>query len=412
MLVNDNRAKGVLRFSRNYKAVALISITIARAVYALNWYTLSPGLSQVSHDFSVSTTNLGILEAAFLVGAGTFQIPSTIGAARWGAKSLCVGGMLVIAGSNIFGGFANSFALLILLRFMLGIGASMFFAPAIAVVGDLFQDQNQGLAIGIYNSAFSVGGSFALFGWAYIDSLYTWRGGLILGAVLAGALGIENYIVIRHSEKFRDEASKSIEAAKGVLKNKQVWLLGFGIVGVWAAYYVVGQFLPFFEETARHLDLSTSSFMTTQIFLWPIPASIIGGYTSDRFRNRRQFMLIPSVVFGIATALIGFANFSESWLIMITLGIADAFIFTALYASVYQMPELDKDQRIISIALMNTIQITGAFIGPLLFSYFASISYSDGWLAIGIFVLPFCVALTIAREPFKINRRKVTRLES
>ena len=393
--------KGIENFSQNYKILVLISITIARAVYALNWYTLSPDLSQVSKAFTVSTSNLGILEAAFLVGAGLFQIPSTIGSARWGTKSFCVGGMLLIGASNLFAGLANSFALLVLLRFTLGIGASMFFAPAIAVVGQLFRSERQGLAIGIYNSAFSIGGSFALFGWAYVDSFFTWRGGLIIGAVLAVALGVENYIIIRRSNEEPGKLSRAIEAAKGVLRNKQVWLLGSGIIGVWAGYYVIGQFLPFFEETVRGVSGNTASLMAAQIFLWPIPGAVLGGILSDRYRNRRQFMLIPSLVFGAGTALLGFSTFDETWLILVILGIADSFIFTALYASVYQMPELNFDQKIMSIALMNSIEITGAFFGPVVFSRVASFSYSYAWLAVGILIIPFCFALAIAREPFK-----------
>jgi predicted MFS family arabinose efflux permease len=397
---------GIKQLSKNYKIVVLVSITVARAVYALNWYTLSPGLSQVAHDFQVSTSNIGILEATFLFGAGLFQIPSTIGAARWGAKSLCVAGMLVICASNLLGGLANSFSLLVLLRFILGIGVSTFFAPAIAVVTELFQNEREGLLIGIYNSAFSVGGSFALFGWAYFDTFFTWRGGLMIGAILAGIIGVENYFLIRNSTDQQFEKQTPIEALRGVFKNKEVWLLSFGLVGIWSAYYVVGQLLPFFEETLKNLDTNTSSFMAAQIFLWPIPASVLGGYLSDRFRNRRLFMIIPGLVMGILISLIGLANFTESWLIVIIIGITDAFIFTALYASVYQMPELDKNQKIISIALMNSVQITGAFFGPLLYSYLALNSYTYAWLAVGIFVLPFLLALVVAKEPFASIGRK------
>jgi MFS family permease len=403
-LAGKRKVADKFSFLRDYRLIALFSITIARGVYALNWYTLAPGLPQVSRDFGISTADLGILESAFLEGAGIFQIPSTIGAARFGPKSICVAGMLLMGGSNILCGFANSFSSLVLLRLIAGVGASMFFAPAIAVVTELFQGNRQGLAIGLYNSAFSIGGSIAFFGWGYIDSIFDWRGGVIIGGILAAALGIENQVVIRKMET--SSPAKPLEAAIGVLRNRQVWLLSVGLIGVWASYYVVGQLLPFFEETIKHVAPGAATLMTAQIFLWPIPASLLGGYLSDRFHNRRQFMLIPSILFGIATALVGYLNFFETFSIMILLGILDAFIFTALYASVYQMLELNGDQKIISISLMNSVQITGAFVGPILFAYFASTSYSLAWLAVGTFVLPFCVALVIAREPFKLGKER------
>jgi predicted MFS family arabinose efflux permease len=401
--LKDFRNNGAI-LSKNYKMLVLISVTIARAVYAMNWYTLSPGLSLVAKTFDVSTANLGILESTFLVGAGLFQIPSTIGSSKWGFKPFVVGGLLLIGITNVLGGLAETFSELVVLRFFLGIGASMFFAPAIGVVGRLFQNEKQGLAIGLYNSAFNVGGVVALFGWSYVISFLGWRGGLILGAILAIALGIENQIVIRYSEREEEKAPgrpSPIQSATTVLKNGQVWLLGIGILGVWAAVYVIAQFLPYFEETVNGVSSTTASLLGAQIFLWSVPASIIGGYLSDRFRNRRYFMLFPSIALGVLTAIIGVANLNESWLILFSIGVTDAFAFTALYASVYQMPELRVDQKIIAIALMNAVQISSSFFAPILFSYLATRSYFLAWLGTGLFVLPFCIALLIAKEPFK-----------
>lgn len=388
------------QFSRNYKILVLVSVTFSRAIYALNWYTLSPGLAQVSRDFAVSSASLGILESAFLAGAGIFQLPSTIASAKWGAKSLCVGGMLLIALSNILAGLTGSFTVLILLRFTLGIGASMFFAPAIALVGNLFKNERQGLALGIYNSAFNLGGSVALFGWAYIDGLFGWRDGLIIGAILAAALGIENLIVIRHSGKDPSPESRVIAQAKGVLKNKQVWLLSIGIIGLWAGYYVAGQFIPYYEETANSVQLSTSSFLAAQLLLWPVFGAILGGYLSDRLQNRKMFMLIPTIVFGVAISFLGIANLPQSFALVILLGLMDSFIFTTLYASPYQMQELKSDQKIISISLMNSVQITGAFVGPIIFTLVEETSPVFSWVAIGVFVLAFTPALILAKEPF------------
>jgi MFS family permease len=377
--------------SKSYKLILLASITCARAVYSLNWYTLSPGLSQVSQQFGVSTSGLGILESSFLVGAGLFQIPSTVASARWGGKSLAVSGLLVIAASNIASALANTFGLLIVFRFLLGIGVAMFFAPALGIVGRIFRDERQGLSIGIYNSAFNVGGAVALFGWAYIDAIFTWRGGLIIGAVLAAALGVENIAIVRNSDRREED----------VVPNEQVWLFAIGNIGVWAAFYVVGQFLPFFEETVRGVNYGNASFLAAQLFLWPIPGSIVGGILSDRFRNRRYFMLFPGLLFGVITCLVGIASYPETWGILITMGLTDSFIFSAMYASVYQMRELNPNQKIMSISLMNAVQITGAFVGPILFSYTAtSLSYTYAWLSIGAFVFPFCIALIIAKEPF------------
>ena len=57
-------------FSSRYKITVLLAIAIARVIYSLNWYTLSPGLYQVESGFHASIQSLGVLESAFLLGAG------------------------------------------------------------------------------------------------------------------------------------------------------------------------------------------------------------------------------------------------------------------------------------------------------------------------------------------------------
>ena len=340
------------------------------------------------------------MESAFLVGAGLFQIPASYAATRYNAKLLAVSGLFLVALANGAGALAPNFDMLLIMRFVLGIGAAMFFSPAISIVAPLFKGERQGLALGIYNSSFSMGGALALLGWSFFVQLYSWRGGLLLGAVLAAAASSMLLIVIRHSEKgFASENPN--RALVGVLKNKQIWLMGVGIIGLWSAYYAVTQFLPFFETRVNLLDPQLSGVLASLILVMPIPGALIGGFLSDRLHNRKIFMLFPAIIFGVGTALIGFSDFYESLALFAVLGLADAFAFTAMYASPFQIGELSLGQKSISISLMNSVQILGAFVLPILFAGVAvAQGYEEAWVAAGVFCLVFVPFLVFIKEPF------------
>jgi MFS family permease len=112
--------------------------------------------------------------------------------------------------------------------------------------------------------------------------------------------------------------------------------------------------------------------------------------------------LYPTMIFGICAALIGFANLEETVALLVVLGVMDSFTFTSMYASPFQMEELSFEQKAISISLMNSIQIIGAFVMPIAFtSIAASSSYTLAWVVTGLFCLAFVPLLLFVREPFK-----------
>jgi MFS family permease len=393
-------------FSNQYKVLALVCITFARIVYSLNWFTLSPGLGQVATQLNVSLPSLGILESGFLVGAGLFQLPGSYLSSRSNPKLLAILGLAVMAGANGLGAYSPNVDVLIFTRFLLGLGAALFFSPAIAVVTPLFGRERQGIALGIYNSGFSVGGAIGLFGWSYVVDAYGWRDSLLIGAFLLVAALILMQAVIRNV--VRDPAKKQDagRALARVLKNRQVWLIAVGPIGMWSAFYVVGQLLPFYENSVRGVSLALSGFMASMILIVPIFGAPLGGWLSDRLKNRKAFLVYPPIIFGVAVALLGYAGFGGSVAILATLGLMDALTFTAMYAAPYQMDDLNDDQRVISISLMNGVQIIGSFILPVAFTIIAkSNGYDLAWVVSGIFVIAFVPFLLFVKEPFKLSSR-------
>lgn len=391
------------RFSNRYKATILFSITLARIVYSINWFTLSPGLYQVANDFSASLPSLGILEAAFLIGAGCFQIPASYAATRWNAKILVVAGLALIALSNGLGALAPSLTILIIMRFVLGVGAAMFFSPAIVIVAPLFRNERQGIALGLYSSAFSIGGTIGLFGWGYFVQLYNWRVGLLLGSALAVFALFQVQFTVKHeSHDYNRLTINPRRALVGVLKDRQIWMIAIGLLGVWSAYFAVTQFIPFYEVNVHDVSEGVAGFMASIISITPIPGALLGGWLSDRLRNRKAFMLYPSMAFAAAVMLIGLTDFSQTILLLITLGLMDSFIFAAMYASPFQMPHLNMGQRAISISLMNGVQILGAFALPIVFTLVADArGYELAWMIAGLFAIAFVPFIIKIREPFK-----------
>src|SRR2546422_11579653 len=165
--------------------LVLSSVLTSRVIYTINWFNISPALFLIGKDFNVDLPSLGILTASFLAGAGIFQIPAGIASSRWGPKNTSQLGMLVLSLSGVGEGLSPNFPVLIISRFLLGVGAALFFAPAIGILTPLFKpNEEEGLVLGLYNSCFNIGGGLGLFAWAIIIDALNWHVGLVLGGVL------------------------------------------------------------------------------------------------------------------------------------------------------------------------------------------------------------------------------------
>lgn len=390
------------RFTSKYALSVLTVVTFARAVYALNWYTISPGLTQIAAGFHANLQSLGALESAFVVGAGLFQVPAAYASAKYNAKLLAILGLSVMCISNLLAAFSPSLAVLIVVRFILGLGAAMFFSPAIVLVAPLFRNESQGVVLGTYYSAFNIGGVIALFGWVYITQSFGWRFGLSIGALLLIPSIILLALVIRHNEKDFDSDNQSKILLSSVLRNKQIWYIGVGIVGLWSSSYAISQFLPYFEINVNSFDPVISGFLTSLMLLVPIPGSIMGGWLSDRLRNRKAFLIYPTILFGLGTAIIGYVGLEQSFLLLSLLGLFQSFAFASMYAAPFQLGRIGIRQKTISISLMNSIQILGSFALPILFvSTAAHWGYTSAWVISGIYTLAFIPFLLFFKEPFE-----------
>ena len=162
------------------------------------------------------------------------------------------------------------------------------------------------------------------------------------------------------------------------------------------------QFIPFYETSVHGISAGLAGFMASVISITPIPGAILGGWLSDKLRNRKAFMLYPSIAFAVAIMFIDVADFSQTIMLLVLLGLMDSFAFTAMYAAPFQMPHLIMDQKAISISLMNGVQIMGAFILPILFTLVADThGYKYAWLTTGLFAIAFVPLLFRIKEPFK-----------
>src|SRR5690348_10223643 len=228
--------------------LVLGSVLTSRVIYTINWFNIAPLLGTtglIAVALNLDLPSQGLLTSSFLLGAGIFQIPAGIVSARWGPKNTSQLGILILSLSGVSEGLSPNFPVLIVSRFLLGLGAALFFAPAIGILTPLFKPEEEGLVLGLYNSCFNIGGGLGLFVWVIVIDVLNWHLGLILGGVLGlVSVAIGQVVIPRDSS-----VKKERKPMRRAFESRNVWIIGFGVLGLWGGIFTASQFLEYYLHT-------------------------------------------------------------------------------------------------------------------------------------------------------------------
>src|SRR5213078_3638519 len=216
----------ILQSASSRRWLVLGSVLTSRVIYTINWFNIAPLLGAtglIAVALNVDLPSQGLLTSSFLLGAGIFQIPAGIVSARWGPKNTSQLGMLILSFSGIGEGLSPNFPVLLVSRFLLGVGAALFFAPAIGILTPLFKTEEEGLVLGLYNSCFNIGGGLGLFVWVIVIDALNWHVGLIIGGVLGLISVLIGQIVIPRDNTERKER----RSMRRAFRSRNIWIIAF-----------------------------------------------------------------------------------------------------------------------------------------------------------------------------------------
>jgi MFS family permease len=267
------------------------SLVSSRAVYALNWYNISPLYIFIESSLAIPLSKLGEIPTSFLIGAGIFQIPSGLLAAKVGNKRVAILGMYLLSVMSILSGLSWNLSSIMIFRFLVGVGAAMYFSPALGIIKNVFSDKSKGLAMGFYNGAFNFGAGIGIAVWNSIAILAGWRWALILGGIIGIAITIENHALLPP-----DSLKKEKIEWKKVIGNKDVWFIGLSLAGFWGAFFASAQFLSPYLVKTRGMNGDLAGLVSSLTLIAGAFGGPLIGMVSDKLKGRKNFMILLSLV--------------------------------------------------------------------------------------------------------------------
>jgi MFS family permease len=410
-----------------FSHLAVLSLLFARVIYAINWFNIASVFPHIALDFKQDISFLGLLSTSFLVGIGLFQIPGGILAAILGPRKTAIYGITIASSAALLSGLSSQLQQMEVLRFAVGVGMALFFGPSVTLITRYLGRGSEGLAVGLLNSAHSIGGIIGLFGWVIIAELIGWKQSLLLsgGFGLISSLllitflprtgkgeGIqpEQNIVGKHLEL-------KISDIRSVLLDKSLFLIGLVLLGAQIAWGLPLTFSIFYLEGYLKVNSVTAGFIASLNLVCGLVSAPIFGKIYDKVRNTKKLLFVCGVVMSIGlmcNALTITSSLSEYVVVMsnILVGVFSAGVFTIAYASAKEASmntraEMKNKENIettlmkrsnrgqysyetLGISWVNGLSLFGAFWVPIIFSFVVHhIGYAVAWLLGGLFSFLF-----------------------
>jgi MFS family permease len=373
----------------------------ARIIYALNWMNVGAIFFLMGPDLGAGVSGLGTISAAFYLGIGLLQVPGGILVAKWGPKKVSVVGVLLSSCAALATSVMSTIPEIAVLRFLVGAGMAFVFAPGVVIIARLLRGGKSGVGVGLYNSAYDVGGLLALFGWVVLAEATGWRLSLALSGGLGVLTGLLTFLFVP-----KDEANMVSKVGRRplltILGDRQLILVGLGALGFDMSNSIVSGFMIYNLLGIGAASATLAGLVASLVTIVPIFTSLWGGRIYDSIERHRSTMSLSVVLSAAALGLGALQSVYAAVACAILAGVVAGVGYTFAFAGARDLNRAGKEYEGLAISWVNSIHLTGSVLPPVFFSYVVEmLGYSQGWLWSGAITLLFIVPILLMVEHWR-----------
>ncbi|HVN81462.1 MAG TPA: MFS transporter [Terriglobia bacterium] len=415
-------------FKDKLRWVLIFWMFLMSSIAYLDRVNLSIAGAAIQREYELSDIQLGYVFSAFIIGYALFQAPGGRLADRFGPRLIITlgvawWGLFTTLTTMVPAGLSVSIALLILVRFLLGIGEAVVYPASNRLVASWIPSFERGVANGFIFAGVGAGAgitppliTFILLNWG-------WRWSFYVCALLGLSAGAVWYFLARDDPKNHPWTKKkelnyieaglppsSSEIHRGralpwgaILSNRSFIFVSLSYFSFGYTAYIFFTWFFLYLSRVRGLDLKSSAFYSMLPFLAMACCSPLGGWIGDlltkRFGKRTGRCGVAGAGIALSAVFLALATQVESARLasVVLAGGAGALY---LSQSAYWAVTADIAGRSAGTAsgLMNMIgQIGAAVTGTLT----PLIARSSGWTASFLVAAGLAVLGSIAWLPVK-----------
>lgn len=358
--------------------IVVFGITLMSVVGVAGIY---PALPLFAEELNVGSEQIGLIIAVYALPGIFFTPLLGLLADRFGRKKILVPALLLFGIAGILCAFTDSFDILLFLRFLQGVGASSLGALNVTIIGDLFRDDRRFAAMGINNSALSLGtASFPLIGGALAE--LSWNLPFLL-PIFAIPLAIFTYIALDIPKPDKnDEFSKYLKII--IRSFKDIKISGLYIISFLTFVILIGAFVNYVPAFARQQFNASPFEIAIIVSSMSLTQSLTASQLGKFHLHINKFKLLEMSFFLYALGLMIFLITPSYFLLFIPaiiFGIGQGINVPNLQSILSGYVETNRRAAYMSINRM--VSLAGQSFGPILMGFIFVIGDFAGVFIVG-----------------------------
>ncbi len=312
---------------------------------------------------------------------------------RFNRRTVMLGSLFIFILGSLLCVFANHFVILILGRFLQGVGMAGPAVLSYVIISDQYPIEKQPAVLGILNGIVTLAMAFAPVIGSYINLYFNWRGNFVLLLVLSILSFIAGYFVL--PEKHGDpKISLSPKSYLPLLASQKLMIFLLGLCFLSATYWTFIGMAPLLYMEGMNVDLKAFGFYQGAIALVFSMVSIFSS-TLLKWFGQRNCMLYSIALYLASAILMFLISILEIHNPMVITSVMLIFAGAVVFPCNILFPlslEIVEGSKARAAALMNALRlfVTAALLELISFFYIGKfLPVGVGIFAISILSLIF-----------------------
>lgn len=281
-----NRTNSNAAGSKDFQVISLVGL--AHACSHFFQLVLPPLFPWLMRDFSLSFTSVGLLMTVFFVISGVGQAIAGFAVDRFGARSVLIFGVAMLAASGILLGMAQNHEMLMVAAAVAGCGNAVFHPADYTLLNRQVSSPRLGHAFSTHGLTGTLGWAAAPVAMVGLAGLADWRTAAFFAAGVAFVVFI---VLLLHrglvpTESHGDAGGNAAapigrQSAFGFLASRNVWMC-FAFFLMWTfAFSALQNFAPTVLGHMYGLSLSLATSAVTAYMLGNAAGTVSGGFLTN-----------------------------------------------------------------------------------------------------------------------------------
>jgi MFS family permease len=343
----------------------LLFIIFSVSLFAvLGLTSVNPAFPKMSEELGVKGSEIGLIISVFTLPGIILTFIFGILSDRFGRKIILSSSLVLYGVTGFFCSLTNNFNILLILRFLEGIGASSLGAMNVILIADFFSDAEQHKILGYNNSVLNLGtaafpvlgGFLAGYSWKYIFYL----------PLAAVPVGIWIWFALPENQERKKINFKKyfLDIYHITLKNNLLPVLVISLFSFIILFSSYLTYMPFLLKSKFNSSPLIIGICLSTVTVSTAIISIFYGRISEIFSYKNIFIFI-FITYALSIFLMPFVT--QWWLILfpaILFGIAHGINLPHIQN--YIIRRINPEHRGGIISLNRSVSQLGQSLGPIL----------------------------------------------